>query len=139
MPNGLALAISLLIVLMFTAYLVSLLLTFFSPYYSTPKNILKELIKEFKLKKGMKFADLGCGDGRVVFGVNRVYGCQSIGYEISPVVLMIAKLKKLLLAPFKKDVQILEGSFFNSNLSEYDVIYCCLPEDILGKIGRAHV
>lgn len=136
MPNGLALAISLLIVLMFVAYLVSLLLIFFSPFYSTPKKILKELVKEFRVRKGMKFADLGCGDGRVIFAVNKMYGCPCVGYEISPVVLMIVKLRKLLQAPFNRDIQIREESFFRADLSEYGVIYCCLPKDILGSLEK---
>lgn len=136
MPNGLALAISLLIILMFLAYVISLLLTFFSPFYSTPKKILKTLLKEFKLKKDQKFTDLGCGDGRIIFSVNKMYGCESIGYEVSPVVLMIVKLKKLFLAPFNKKVQIKEESFFNTDLSRYDVIYCCLPEDVLGNLEK---
>jgi len=131
MPNGLALAISLLIVLMFSAYIVSVLLLFFTPYYSTPKSLMKKILELFDLKKNQTFADLGSGDGRVVFNVNKMYGCSSVGYEISPVLLMIVKLRKLLTSPLNSKIHFKEESFFNTDLSQYDVIYCCLPEDVL--------
>ena len=136
MPNGLALAISLLIVLMFLAYIVSMILAFFSPYYSTPKKEVEDILKSFKLKKDDRFADLGSGDGRMVFGVNKMYGCMSVGYEISPVLLMIVKLRKLLTHPFNSKIQFKEESFFNTKLSDYTVIYCCIPEDILGILEK---
>jgi len=105
MPNGLALAISLLIVLMFSAYIVSVLLLFFTPYYSTPKSLMKKILE--------------------------MYDCLSVGYEISPVLLMIVKLRKLLTSPLNSKIHFKEESFFNTDLSQYDVIYCCLPEDVL--------
>ena len=136
MPNGLALAISLLIVLMFLAYIVSVILAFFSPYYSTPKREVEDILRNFKLKKEDRFADLGSGDGRMVFGVNKRYGCLSVGYEISPILLMIVKLKKLFFHPFNSKIQFKEESFFNTKLSDYTVIYCYLPEDILGALEK---
>ena len=136
MPNGLALAISLLIVLMFLAYIVSMILAFFSPYYSTPKKVVKDILKIFKLKKSDTFADLGSGDGRIVFEVNKMYGCKSVGYEISPVLLMIVKLRKLFTQPFNSKIHFKEESFFNTNLSDYNVIYCCLPKDVLGTLEK---
>jgi len=136
MPNGLALAISLLIVLMFVAYIISVLLLFFTPYYSTPTKLIKKILELFDLKKNQKFVDLGSGDGRVVFNVNKMYGCLSVGYEISPVLLMIVKLKKVLTSPFNSKIQFKEESFLNSDLSQYDVIYCCLPNDALGNLEK---
>ncbi len=136
MPNGLALAINLLILLVLLAYIVSLVLNFFSPFYSTPKKVLSNVIKNFKLSKNQKFADLGCGDGRVVFGTYRMYRCTSVGYEISPVLLMFVKLSKLICAPFNKKIRFIEEDFFKVDLSQYDVIYCCLPEDVLEVLAK---
>lgn len=136
MPTGLALAISILIVLMFLAYITSLLLYFFSPFYSTPMKDLKEILKILKVRESQKFADLGSGDGRVVFEVYKKYKCLSVGYEVSPVLLMIVKMRKLLLAPFNSKIQFKEESFFNASLSEYDVIYCCLPNDVLDSLEK---
>ncbi|MBP6976629.1 class I SAM-dependent methyltransferase [Candidatus Dojkabacteria bacterium] len=136
MPNGLALAINILLILILLAYIVSIVLNFFSPFYTTPSKILKDIVKHFKLKKNEKFADLGCGDGRVVFATHRMYRCTSIGYEVSPVLLMFIKLSKLLFAPFNKKVHFIEEDFFKVNLKEYDVIYCCLPTDVLSVLSK---
>ncbi len=136
MPNGLALAINILLFLLLMAYVVSILLNFFTPFYTTPSKILKEVVKHFKLGKNDKFADLGCGDGRVVFATHRMYKCKSVGYEISPVLLMFVKLSKLLFAPFNKKLQFIEEDFFKVNLKEYDVIYCCLPTDVLSVLSK---
>ncbi|MGI6423551.1 MAG: class I SAM-dependent methyltransferase [Candidatus Dojkabacteria bacterium] len=131
MPNGLALAILLLVALLFFAYTVSLLLNFFTPFFTTPKKILKDILPLFKLKKDEKFTDLGSGDGRVVFAVYRKYKSFSTGYEISPMLLIYFKLKKLLLFPFNRKIEIKEENFLKTDLSKYDVIYCCLPMDLL--------
>ena len=131
MPNGLALAINILVVLALLSYIVSMVLNFFSPYYSTPKKVLKDIVKKFNLKENDKFADLGCGDGRVVWEVYRTYKCSCTGYEFSPVQLIYIKLSKALLAPFNKKIQFIEEDFFKVNLEEYAVIYCNLPKDML--------
>lgn len=134
MPNGLTLAISLLIILLFLAYIVSMIMAFFNPFYSTPKKRLKEIVKKFGLSKEQKFADLGSGDGRVVFATNRMYKCMSVGYEISPMLLIVQKLGKIFFCPFNSKIRFREESFFNVNLNEYDVIYCCLPVSILENL-----
>ncbi len=136
MPNGLALAINILLILILLAYIVSIVLNFFSPFYTTPSKILKDVVKHFNLKKNEKFADLGCGDGRVVFATHRMYKCTTVGYEVSPVLLMFVKLSKLLLTPFNRKIQFLEEDFFKVNLKDYDVIYCCLPTDVLSVLSK---
>jgi len=138
MPNGLALAINILVVLALLSYIVSMVLNFFSPYYSTPKKVLKDIVKKFNLKENDKFADLGCGDGRVVWEVYRTYKCSCTGYEFSPVQLIYIKLSKVLLAPFNKKIQFIEEDFFKVNLEEYDVIYCNLPEDMLKPLEEKY-
>lgn len=136
MPNGLALAINILLVLVLFAYITSIILNFFTPFYTTPNKLLKDVIKQFKIRKNDKFADLGCGDGRVVFATNKMYKCDSVGYEVSPVLLMFIKLTKLLLHPFNTKIHFIEEDFFKVNLKEYDVIYCCLPTDILNILEK---
>lgn len=136
MPNGLALAVNILIVLFLLSYIVSMILNFFSPYYVTPKKLVKEIVKKFGLKPNEKFADLGCGDGRVVWATHKMFKCESVGYEISPVLLMMIKLSKAVYAPFNKKIKFVEEDFFKVDLKEYDVIYCCLPEDVLELLSK---
>lgn len=131
MPNGLALAIILLILMLFLAYIVSILINFLSPYYTTSRKDIKELIEIFKLKKDSKFADLGSGDGRVIFSTFNKYKSITHGYEISPILLIGSRLLKFLRYPFNNKIEVFEKSFFKEDLSLYNTIYCCLPEDIL--------
>lgn len=124
MPNGLALAISVLILALLFSYIVSMLLSFFLSTTPTPKKDLKDTAKRMKLKKGDVFADLGCGDGRVVFEVAKKYkDVKCVGYEISPIHLMIANLSKSLLFPFTKRVQIYAEDFTKASLEDITVVY----------------
>ncbi len=136
MPNGLALAINILVILFFVSYIISMLLNFFSPYYTTPRRILRDIVKKFDLKKDQKFVDLGCGDGRVVWATHRMYKCHSVGYEFSPVLLLFIKLCKSVCAPFNKSIQFIEEDFFKVDLKDFDVIYCSLPPDTLKLLEK---
>jgi len=131
MPNGLALAVILLVVMLFLAYLVSIILNFFSPFYSTPKKIAKKIVNFFELSKNDSFVDLGSGDGRMVFMTYKKYKCKSVGYEISPILLIYFKISKIFTNPLNRKIELKEESFFTADLSGYDVVYCCLPEDLL--------
>lgn len=125
--------------MLFLAYAVSLLLNFLTPFYTTPKKITKELIKLFKLKKEDSFADLGSGDGRILFKTYNEYKCKCTGYEISPILLIYFKIKKLLTHPFNKDIDLKEESFFKTDLSQYNILYCCLPTDLLEMLEKKFV
>lgn len=117
MPNGLAIAVVLLILCLVLAYITSLLLSLIISPSHTKRKDLKKLVKSFKLKKGDVFADLGCGDGRVVFEVAKQYkDVKCIGYEISPIHIMLAKLSKTIFFPFQKRIQIIPEDFTKTNL-----------------------
>jgi SAM-dependent methyltransferase len=136
MPNGLALAILLLVAMLFLAYIVSIGINFFSPFYTTPRKSVRKIVKLFNLKPTDSFVDLGSGDGRMVLETYRQYKCKSTGYEISPILLIYFKVYKLFTFPFNKRIEVMEESFFNKDMSQYSVIYCCLPKDILEILAR---
>lgn len=124
MPNGLALATLILIAALVSSYVITVFLSLIVSPSHTKKKDLKDLVKGLDLKEGDVFADLGCGDGRVVFEVaKRFKGVKCIGYEISPIYIMIAKLSKLLLFPFSKRVKIVPADFCKGNLSHVNTFY----------------
>jgi precorrin-6B methylase 2 len=124
MPNGLALAIVVLIIALLISYIISMLLSLFLSTSYTKRKDLKKIVKDMNLKDGDVFADLGCGDGRVVFEVAKQYKkVKSIGYEISPISLMIANLSRLLLFPFSKRVIILAEDFTKADLKDVTAVY----------------
>lgn len=131
MPNGLALAVILLVIMLFLAYIVSIILNFLTPFYSTPKKVAKRIVDLFELSKDDSFADLGSGDGRMIFMTYNRYKCKSVGYEISPVLLVYFKIRKALTNPMNRKIELKEESFFTADLSNYNVVYCCLPQDLL--------
>lgn len=83
-----------------------------------------------KLKKGMKFYDLGSGTGTLLFFLAKNYGVKCIGIEISPVLYLYSKLRSL----FHKNVEIRYGNLFWLNLKEADVIYFFLHPKLNPKI-----
>ncbi len=136
MPNGLALAVILLVMMLFLAYIVSIILNFLTPFYSTPKKIAKKIVDLFELSQDDSFADLGSGDGRMVFMTYNKYKCKSVGYEISPVLLVYFKIRKALTNPMNRKIKLKEESFFTADLSNYKVVYCCLPQDLLTLLEK---
>ena len=124
MPNGLALAMSLIVVALTFSYVVTVFLSLLVSPSHIKRKELKELVENMELKDGDVFADLGCGDGRVVFEVAKNFkNVKCIGYEISPIHIMIAKLSKLVCFPFSKRVQIIPEDFTKTDLSGVDVVY----------------
>jgi SAM-dependent methyltransferase len=124
MPNGLALATLILVASLVLSYTITLLLSLLISPSHTKRKEMKELIEKLDLKDGDVFADLGCGDGRVVFEVAKNFKkVKCIGYEISPIHLMIAKLSRVVLFPFSKRVMIVPEDFTKVDLSDIDTFY----------------
>lgn len=124
MPNGLALAALILIAALVSSYVITLFLSLLVSPSHTDRKKMKELVKNMNLKDGDTFVDLGCGDGRVVFEVaKRFKGVKCIGYEISPIHIMIAKLSKAICFPFNNRVKIIAENFLKTNLNDVDLVY----------------
>lgn len=124
MPNGLALAILILTAALVSSYVITLLLSLLVSPSHTKRKEMKELMKELDLKEGEVFVDLGCGDGRVLFEVAKNFkGVKCIGYEISPIHIMLAKLSRMLLFPFSKRVRIIPENFLSGDFDNVDVVY----------------
>lgn len=124
MPNGLALATLILIASLVLSYVITLLMSLILSPSHTSKKEMRELVRKLDLKEGDVFADLGCGDGRILFEVAKRYkGVKCVGYEISPIQLMIANLSKLLVFPFSNRVTIFAKDFTKADLSGIDTFY----------------
>jgi SAM-dependent methyltransferase len=53
-------------------------------YVGTPYDVIDRMLEMAPLREGDLVYDLGCGDGRIVVAAARRYGCQGVGYDISP-------------------------------------------------------
>jgi len=73
---------------------------------------------------GMKFLDLGSGDGRVVF-LASLFGVEAYGIEFDPLLYQLSKdaMKKLKGDVDPELITLIEGDFLKYDFSEYDIFY----------------
>ena len=63
-----------------------------APYVPTKQADIKNLFGVIRLRKGALVVDLGSGDGRVMIQAAK-YGYKAIGYELNPILALIAKYR----------------------------------------------
>jgi SAM-dependent methyltransferase len=101
---------------------------FLIPLFKTPKEVLLEIVDIMEPKKQDHIVDLGSGDGRILFKAHRVSSCKCTGYDISPIMLIIARTKKVLQFPLSKDFEFEAEDIFKVNLEKFTKVYCYLDE-----------
>jgi SAM-dependent methyltransferase len=102
-----------------------------APFVPTPYEAAEMMIKAANLQKGQKVYDIGCGDGRIVHLATKNHSVQGIGFEISPFVYFLARVRKLF---WKSKAKIKFKNFKHQNLSDADVIFCYLLPETLAKL-----
>lgn len=102
-----------------------------APYIATSHNIVEEILVRAKLKPGQTFLELGSGDGRVSRFAAEYYGVRAVGVEIHPILVLYANIVSRL-----RHIQatFIVGSFYVTNLSNYDVIFIFLLPETLNKL-----
>lgn len=128
--------IILLLVLAFTILfiltaLVSLILRV--PYVPTKKKVMEKILGEIDMKHGDTFIDLGCGDGRMLIEAEKRKKIQAIGYEIAPMIYLLALTRKLF---NRSNAKIHFKNFFKENLQKADIIFCYLMPSKLKKLAK---
>src|SRR3989344_3747698 len=75
-------------------YLLGLIYSSFkgSPYVPTKRKIIQNILKSAGLKRGHKFIDIGCGDGRIVEEAVS-FGAVGTGIDINPLLIFRARLR----------------------------------------------
>jgi SAM-dependent methyltransferase len=127
MQNGITFLLLLLAFFVFLAIALTYVLHLFvSPSTETPESIRKEIIEKIALHKLQKFADLGSGNGAFLIDAAKLAQIQGIGYEISPIIALLSRVKALYENIFKKakiNVKFEIADFFTQNFVDVDVIY----------------
>jgi len=91
-----------------------------APFVPTTKKTLAKMIALAEIKPGMKVADLGSGDGRIVIAAAKA-GAQAHGFEVSlPLVFWSRfKIKK---GKLGEKAFVYWKSFWRADFSSYDII-----------------
>jgi len=137
MLNGITLGIIIVVVIFVFLFVISLLTNLLlAPVIRTPQKVIQEILEIMNLTKEDTFVDFGCGDGRLVLGAYDQAKCKCIGYDISPIMLMLAKTARVVRYPLVKDIVFDAQDIFQIDISGVSKIYCFLDEksmDILNE------
>lgn len=132
--------IALLIVLLVSAIvalLAALAALFFVfktrvPFVRTPTASFETIIAALPKQPGIKIADLGCGDGSILFAVEQARpDAKLVGYELAPAPYLLARWKRWLK---KSRIQLYYRDFNKSDLSSCDVVFCFLIASVMPKL-----
>jgi SAM-dependent methyltransferase len=101
-----------------------------APYIDTSSKIINDIIKFCDLKMKDHFYDLGCGTGWVIREASRQNLRKCVGYEISPIAYLCAKI----INAADKNTVIYYKNFFQADLSKATVVYCYLYPKLVAKL-----
>lgn len=92
------------------------------PFVPTPRSITKKMAKLATIPEKATIYDLGSGSGALMAAFAKKYPDSTIiGYEISPILITISKLKFFLLG-FHKQCKVKKQDLFTVDLSEVDAV-----------------
>lgn len=103
-------------------------------YAPTPQKVVDKMIELADIQDGEVFADLGCGDGRLVIAAQKANpNCYAYGYEIKGELVKLAK--KNAEEAGIEDVRIYHADIFKiPSLDAVDVVTLYLEEEINEKL-----
>lgn len=101
-----------------------------APYVPTKRKVIEGVLKNAGLKRGQKFLELGCGDGRVSIIAAIKFGATSFGVDVNPIVILKAKISAKLRGA---KATFAVKNIFKINLKNYDVIYIFLMPELVEK------
>lgn len=108
-------------------------LFFGAPYVPTLKKQRQAAFELLSLKPGQTLLDLGCGDG-VMLKAAAKRGLNAIGYEINPLLALIAWLRT---RRYRSQVRIVCGSFWRrANLAGVDGVFVFLTDPYMKKLDN---
>lgn len=91
-----------------------------APFVATPSATVQKMIRLADIKPGEKAVDLGSGDGRLAIALAKA-GAEAHGYEVNPLLVFWSR-RKIKRAGLKKRAFIHWRSFWNEDLSSFDVV-----------------
>ena len=85
-----------------------------APYLPTLKKQVNAIFSIAEMKEGQTLIELGCGDGRVLVEAAK-RGINSVGYEINPILFLIALLRS---KRYKDRIRLVYGNYWQKEWPE---------------------
>ncbi len=101
------------------------------PFVPTHTKDIEVIVKELKISSSDVFYDLGSGNGKVVFLVEKLSGAKVIGFELSWWTVLYAKIKA---AVTGSKAKFINRNFFNQDWSGANIIYCYLYPPLMARV-----
>jgi len=137
MLNGITLGIILTAIMFFGGIMLTILVNaLLAPTIKTPKKVIDEIINIMNPKKNDMFLDLGCGDGKVVLETYRYAKCKCFGYDISPIMIILARTNRILSFPMSQDIVFETDNIFDADLKNITKIYCHLDQKTMNALKK---
>ncbi len=100
-----------------------------APWVPTYRRDVEKIIADCQLKHSQLFIELGCGDGRLVAAAAK-RGAKAIGYEINPVMWLVANLRN-----FKNPTaKIKLANFWQAPVGKADVVFVFLIPKYMARM-----
>jgi ribosomal protein L11 methylase PrmA len=120
------------LVLIVLAFLFGFVVAFGAPYLPTLNKQTVRALDMLDLRPGQTLLELGCGDGRVARAAAE-RGITVVGYELNPILVLIAKLNTL---KYRKLVTIKLANFWQVTWPPTDAIFVFLLDKYMGKLDK---
>ncbi len=101
------------------------------PFVPTYADDIKLIVDKLKISSKDTFYDLGSGNGKVVFLVEKLSGAQVTGYELTLWTHLWARIQKILM---RSKAKFIRRDFFKQDWSQANIIYCYLYPHLMGRI-----
>ena len=103
-----------------------------APYLPTLSPQIKAALELADLKSGETLLDLGCGDGRVLL-VAAQKGYQAVGYELNPLLAVLAWLRT---SRYRQQVKIIWGDYWRAPWPPASAIFIFLLPKYMPKLDK---
>ena len=103
-----------------------------APYLPTLNPQVNKAIELADLKAGDTMLELGCGDGKVIIAAAK-QGINVIGYELNPILVLIAWLRT---RRYRKQVKIIWGDFWTKPWPPAEAIFTFLLPRYMTKLNK---
>lgn len=106
-----------------------------APFWPSSQKRVDVMLELAQVTENDCVTDLGSGDGRLVLAAAEKGAKKAVGYEIDPFWLNVSQEKKEK-SPQKEKIQFLKESFWEKDLSEFNVVFLYQGKHVLKDLGE---